>query len=75
MAINIILGDENNAYLDAEEIAFNVIPKGRPIIYHIFRTKDTVLLSLDIETAGEWVGIFQLLAEICCLDLVGGDKK
>ena len=53
MAINIILGDENNAYLDAEEIAFNVIPKGRPIIYHIFRTKDTVLLSLDIEIAGE----------------------
>ena len=46
------------------------IPSGRSIAHHEFLGTKTVLISLDLETAGEYVGIVQLSAEICCLELI-----
>ena len=53
---------------DEEEVP--AIPSGRSIAHTKYSNREAVLLSLDIETAGEYVGIVQLSAEICRLDLV-----
>ena len=45
-------------------------PKGRSIAHHAFKNNKVVLISLDIETAGEAVGIVQLSAEIIRMELV-----
>ena len=47
-----------------------LIPRERSIAHHCFTTGKAVLLSLDIEHAGEFVGVVQLSGELCRLDLI-----
>ena len=50
------------------------IPSGRSIAHHHIADNKAVILSLDIETAGEYVGIVQLSCEIVRFTLVPGHK-
>ena len=57
----------NSDPVDDEEVP--AIRKGRSIADSKFARGEAVLLSLDIETAGEYVGVVQLSAEISRLDI------
>ena len=39
--------------------------RGRSLADHYFRANKAVIISFDMETAGEHVGIVQLSAEVC----------
>ena len=73
-ANNAINNTSTNTSNDDPEGESIPIPSGRSIAHHHIADNKAVILSLDIETAGEYVGIVQLSCEIVRFTLVPGRK-
>ena len=71
VSIQIILMSKLEMERGDQRLGGGVIPSGRLTELHgLLSTKDVVFISLDLETAGEEIGIVQLLAEIFRMDIV-----
>ena len=62
------VADESPVEIESEEAV--KVPRARSLAHHYFANDKAVLVSFDMETAGEHVGPVQISAEICRLHLV-----